>query len=230
MTSRKRKWKILSRRAMGRIEAGQSITDVALFLRRSSFCVINFTLMETIANHTTQLSKITWVVPKEYNPREDRYIAIVAKRNRRATSTRVPSMVTASIDKAISAASVRRRLHMNGLYAQPDDKRIRIWRKQGTRNQTPKHQRTSPHSGGSIMLSAGISLGYRTHLHIFKRGSVTGLCPVSRLSPRTHCEQQQLASTFVLMDDNARPHRADIVDDYLKSERIAHMARASIFA
>ncbi|GFU84508.1 transposable element Tc1 transposase [Trichonephila clavipes] len=40
------------------------------------------------------------------------------KRNRRATSTRVPSMVTASIGKAISAATVRRRLHMNGLYAQ----------------------------------------------------------------------------------------------------------------
>ncbi|GFT62649.1 transposable element Tcb2 transposase [Trichonephila clavipes] len=26
------------------------------------------------------------------------------------------------------------------------------------------------------------------------------------------------------MDDNARPHRVDIVDDYLKSEGIAHMA------
>ncbi|GFV32312.1 transposable element Tcb1 transposase [Trichonephila clavipes] len=30
--------------------------------------------------------------------------------------------------------------------------------------------------------------------------------------------------TFVLMDDNARPHRADIVDDYLESEGIARMA------
>ncbi|GFT13079.1 HTH_Tnp_Tc3_2 domain-containing protein [Trichonephila clavipes] len=98
-----------------------------------------------------------------------------AKRNRRATSTRVQSMVTASIVKAISAATVCRKLHMNGLYArvsrvcvplavqsrgarlkwcrkhgnwtvsdwgnvifpdesrfalEPDDKRIRIWRKQ----------------------------------------------------------------------------------------------------
>ncbi|GFX88911.1 transposable element Tcb1 transposase [Trichonephila clavipes] len=30
--------------------------------------------------------------------------------------------------------------------------------------------------------------------------------------------------TFVLMDDNARPHRANIVDDYLESEGIARMA------
>ncbi|GFU25874.1 HTH_Tnp_Tc3_2 domain-containing protein [Trichonephila clavipes] len=40
------------------------------------------------------------------------------KRNRKATSTRVTSMVTASIDKAISAVTVRRILHMNVLYAQ----------------------------------------------------------------------------------------------------------------
>ncbi|GFX39875.1 transposable element Tc1 transposase [Trichonephila clavipes] len=39
------------------------------------------------------------------------------KRSRRETSTRVTSMATASIGKAISAATVRRRLHMNGLYA-----------------------------------------------------------------------------------------------------------------
>ncbi|GFV43932.1 transposable element Tcb1 transposase, partial [Trichonephila clavipes] len=30
--------------------------------------------------------------------------------------------------------------------------------------------------------------------------------------------------TFVLMEDNARPHRADIVDEYLESEEIARMA------
>ncbi|GFV12025.1 hypothetical protein TNCV_669561 [Trichonephila clavipes] len=40
-----------------------------------------------------------------------------AKRNRRVTFTRVTSIVTASFGNAISAATVRRRLHMNGLYA-----------------------------------------------------------------------------------------------------------------
>ncbi|GFT05607.1 transposable element Tc1 transposase [Trichonephila clavipes] len=46
-----------------------------------------------------------------------KYANMLAKRNRRATFTRVPSMVTASIGKAISAVTVRRRLHMNGLYS-----------------------------------------------------------------------------------------------------------------
>ena len=38
-----------------------------------------------------------------------------AEQNRRVTSTRVSSMVTESIVKAIPAATERQRLHMNGL-------------------------------------------------------------------------------------------------------------------
>ncbi|GFX83120.1 HTH_Tnp_Tc3_2 domain-containing protein [Trichonephila clavipes] len=67
--------------------------------------------METIPNHTDSCT----------NAR--RYIAIVAKRNHRATSTRVTSMVTASIGKAISAATVRQRVHINGLYVRVP----RVW-------------------------------------------------------------------------------------------------------
>ncbi|GFW47391.1 HTH_Tnp_Tc3_2 domain-containing protein [Trichonephila clavipes] len=73
--------------------------------------------METIPNHTDSCPKARRRTPKVTTPTEDRCIAIAAKRNRTATSTRVTSMVTASIGKAISAATVRRRLHMNGLYA-----------------------------------------------------------------------------------------------------------------
>ncbi|GFT62651.1 transposable element Tcb1 transposase [Trichonephila clavipes] len=58
---------------------------------------------------------------------------------------------------------------------EPDNKRIRIWRKQGTRIQPQNITEHHAFRGGSIMLSAGISLGYRTHLHIFKRGSVTAV-------------------------------------------------------
>ncbi|GFY30369.1 transposable element Tcb1 transposase [Trichonephila clavipes] len=114
-------------------------------------------------------------------------------------------MVTASIGKAISAATVRRRLHMNELYArvpricvplsvrsrgarlkwcrehgnwtvsdwgnvmytneskfalEPVDKCIRIWRKQGTRNQPQIISEHHAFRGGSIMAWAEISLGY----------------------------------------------------------------------
>ncbi|GFV58970.1 transposable element Tcb2 transposase [Trichonephila clavipes] len=101
-------------RAVGRIETGQSITDVALF----------FGIHHSVISRFWKQFQTTQIVvrrPVGGRPRittlaEGRYIAIVAKWNRRVTSTRVTSMVTAFIGKAISADTVRRRLHMNGLY------------------------------------------------------------------------------------------------------------------
>ncbi|GFX37972.1 histone-lysine N-methyltransferase SETMAR [Trichonephila clavipes] len=75
------------------------------------------------------------------------------------------------------------------------------------------------------MVWAGISLGYRTDLHIFKRGSVTAARYQDEvLEPIVRLYAAAVGPTFVLMDDNARPHRADIIDDYLESEEIARMA------
>ncbi|GFW50697.1 HTH_Tnp_Tc3_2 domain-containing protein [Trichonephila clavipes] len=115
MTSRKRMEDSERWRAVGRIEAGQLITDVALFFG-VHHSVISC-LSKEFQTTQTVVRRPVGGHPEVTTPEEDRYIAIVAKRNHRATSTRVTSMVTTSIGKAISAATVRRRLHMNGLYA-----------------------------------------------------------------------------------------------------------------
>ncbi|GFW82258.1 transposable element Tcb1 transposase [Trichonephila clavipes] len=119
---------------------------------------------------------------------------------------------------------------------EPDDKSIRIWRKQKIRNQPQNITEHHAFLGGSIMVyrtpPGGTShslrntaLGYRTDLHIFKRGSVTAVRYQDEvLEPIVRLYAAAVDSTFVLMDDNARPHRADIVDDYLESEGIARMA------
>ncbi|GFV06634.1 transposable element Tcb1 transposase [Trichonephila clavipes] len=204
------------RRAVGRIEAGQSITHVALF----------FGVHHSVISRLWKQFQTTQIVvrrpvggsPRITTPAEDRYIAIVAKRNHRANSTRVTSMVIASISKAISAATVHRRLLMKEMYVrvfrvcvplsvqsrgarlkwcrehgnwtgsdwgnavftdesrfslEPDDKRIKIWRKQITCNPPQNISEHHAFRGGSIMVWAKISIGYRTDLHIFKRGSVT---------------------------------------------------------
>ncbi|GFU90855.1 transposable element Tcb1 transposase [Trichonephila clavipes] len=224
-------------RAVGRIEAGQSITDVALFFGIHHSVISRlwkqFQTTQTIVRRPLgNRSRVT-------TPAENRYIAIVAKRNRRETSTSLTFIVTASISKAITAATVRRRLHMNELYArvprvcvppsvksrgarlkccreygnwtvsnwgnvmftdesrfalEPDDKRIRIWR-------------------------------YRTDLHIFKWGSVRAVRYRDEvLEPIVRLYAAAVGPTFVLMDNNARPHRADIVDNYLENEGITRMA------
>ena len=78
------------------------------FLRLSTFCILK--LMDTIPNHTDSCLKAR-------SRSEDRYIAILGKRTRRAASPGMTSMLTASNDKAIFTAAVRRRLHISGLYA-----------------------------------------------------------------------------------------------------------------
>ncbi|GFX88912.1 transposable element Tcb2 transposase [Trichonephila clavipes] len=115
MTSRKRMEDSERLLAAGRIEAGQSITDVALFFGVHHSVISR--LWKQFQTTQTVVRRPVGNRPRITTPMEDRYVAIVAKRSRRVTSTRVTSMVAASICKAISAATVRRRLHMNGLYA-----------------------------------------------------------------------------------------------------------------
>ncbi|GFU47955.1 transposable element Tcb1 transposase [Trichonephila clavipes] len=71
------------------------------------------------------------------------------------------------------------------------------------------------------MVWVRISLGYRTDLRIFKRGSVTAIRYRDEvLEPIVTLYAAAVDPAFVLMDDNVGPHRADIVDDYLEREAI----------
>ena len=91
----------------------QSITDIALF-----FGVHHSVISPSCKQFQTTQSVVQRPqagCPRVKTPADDRYIAILAKWNRGATSTCVTPMVTASIIKAIYAATVRRRLHMSGL-------------------------------------------------------------------------------------------------------------------
>lgn len=254
-------------RAVGRIEAGQSIKDVALF-----FGVDHSVISRLWTQFQTSQTVVRRPVPgrpRVTAPSEDRYIALVAKRNRRATSTTVTSMVSAALGKTISASTVRRRLHKKGLYAriprvcvpltvqsrgarlkwcrqhvnwtvsdwcnvlftdesrfalESDDKRVRVWRERGTRNQDKSIIEHHAFRGGSVMVWAGISMGYRTELHIFKGGPVTSARYRDEvLDPIVRLYAAAVGPDFLLMDDNARPHRANIVDEYLESEGISRL-------
>ncbi|GFU42770.1 transposable element Tcb1 transposase [Trichonephila clavipes] len=62
-------------------------------------------------------------------------------------------------------------------------------------------------------------------MHIFKRDAVTAIQYRDEvLEPIVRLYAAAVGPTSVLMDDNARPLRADIVNDYLESEGLAHMA------
>ncbi|GFV62391.1 transposable element Tc3 transposase [Trichonephila clavipes] len=78
--------------------------------------------------------------------------------------------------------------------------------------------------GGGILVWALISLGGHTDLHVFHGGTVTGLrYRDETLDPYVRPYAAAIGNDFILMDDNARPHRARIVQEYLEDHGLERM-------
>ncbi|GFX18573.1 transposable element Tcb1 transposase [Trichonephila clavipes] len=195
MTSRKRMEDSERWRAVGRIEAGQSITDVVLF----------FGVHHSVISRLWKQFQTTHSCPKARRWSLKGYIP----RGR-------------SIYCYCSQSESQSDLHTCDIYGYSVHW---IWRKQGTRNQSQNITEHHAFRGGSVMVLAGFTLGYRTDLHIFKRGSVTAVQYRDEvLEPIVRLHAAAVGPIFILMDDNTCPHRAVIVDDYLESEGIARTA------
>ncbi|GFW18131.1 DDE_3 domain-containing protein [Trichonephila clavipes] len=63
-----------------------------------------------------------------------------------------------------------------------------------------------------------------TPLHVFERGSAAGVRYRDEvLEPYIWLFRSAFGPDFLLMDDNARPHKALLVHEFLESEDIRHM-------
>ncbi|GBM33737.1 hypothetical protein AVEN_47042-1 [Araneus ventricosus] len=64
----------------------------------------------------------------------------------------------------------------------------------------------------------------RTPLHVFEKGTVTGVRYRDEiLESYVRLFRSAVGPEFILMDDNARPHRALLVDEFLQSKDIRRM-------
>ncbi|GFW46788.1 transposable element Tcb2 transposase [Trichonephila clavipes] len=105
-----------------------------------------------------------------------------------------------------------------------DSGRLLIWREQRTRYHQSNTVERHSYRGGGILVWAGISLGGHTDLHVFHGGTVTGLRYRDEiLDPYVHPYAAAIGNGFILMDDNARPHRARIVEEYLEDHGLERM-------
>ncbi|GFT95794.1 transposable element Tc3 transposase [Trichonephila clavipes] len=105
-----------------------------------------------------------------------------------------------------------------------DSGRLLIWREQRTRYHQSNTVERHSYRGGGILLWAGISLGGHTDLHVFHGGTVTGLRYRDEiLDPYVRPYAAAIGNDFILMDDNARPHQARIVEEYLEDHGLERM-------
>ncbi|GBN05440.1 Transposable element Tc3 transposase [Araneus ventricosus] len=106
---------------------------------------------------------------------------------------------------------------------QSDSRRTFIWRAPGTRYHQENTIERPRYGGAGWFVWGGIILGFRTDLHV---QSVTMTGHIYRdviLEQHVRLFRGAMGAEFLFMDDNARPHRANIADECLQSEDITRM-------
>ncbi|GFV93764.1 transposable element Tcb2 transposase [Trichonephila clavipes] len=106
----------------------------------------------------------------------------------------------------------------------PDNRRIFIWRDHGSRN-NPAFVHESVRFGGvGVLVYGGISIDGRTDLYIIRDGHLTARQYRDEiLRPIVVPYAAAIGDDFILMDDNCRPHRSNLVEDFLFEEGIVQM-------
>ncbi|GFW69731.1 transposable element Tcb2 transposase [Trichonephila clavipes] len=106
----------------------------------------------------------------------------------------------------------------------PDNRFIFIWRDRGSRNNPAFVHASVRFGGGGVLVYGGISIDGRTDVYIIRDGPLTARRYRDEIL--RHIVVPYAAATgddFILMDDNCRPHRANLVEDFLFEERTVRM-------
>ncbi|GFU64296.1 transposable element Tcb2 transposase [Trichonephila clavipes] len=119
----------------------------------------------------------------------------------------------------VSTQTVRNRLLGIGLYA-----RRPILEDRGSRNNLASVHESLRFGSGEVLVYGGISIDGRTYLYIIQDGPLTALRYRDEiLRPIVVPYAAAIGDAFILMDDNCRSHRANLVDDFLFEEGIVRM-------
>ncbi|GFV57427.1 transposable element Tc3 transposase [Trichonephila clavipes] len=222
MSQRRRLPNSLRWRAVGWMEMGYSQADVARRLNVSRSVV-----QRIWDQYQSEDSVSRRPVPgrqRAATPAEDRFLAFFGTKEKNhycaaARSRPLPSIRKKDLRYYGAKSSSQCRFKMES-----DSGRLLIWREQRTRYHQSNTVERHSYRGGGILVWAGISLGGHTDLHVFHGGTVTGLRYRDEiLDPYVRPYAAAIGNDFILMDDNARPHRAGIVEDYLEDHGLERM-------
>ncbi|GFX43683.1 transposable element Tcb1 transposase [Trichonephila clavipes] len=174
--------------------------------------------------------------PPVTTPNEDRYLAFTAKRNRRSTASDLSRQLSSATGTTVSRQIEYRRLGHIGLYARRPVTCVPLTATHCLLRLTwsREHALRIPQKWSCVMFPdessvavwlvwGGIILGSRTDLHV-QRVTITGhIYRDVILEQHVRLFRMAMGAEFLFMDDNARSHRANIVDECLQSEDITRI-------
>lgn len=266
MTQRTHVDDVLRGRIIGRLECGRTQMAVSEELGIAQSVISR--LWQRFQEDGNVSRRYSTGRPLVTTPRDDRYLAITAKRSRRSTASDLSRQLSSATGTTVSRQTVYRRLGQHGLYArrpvrcvpltathcrrrlawcrehviwtpaqwacvmfsdesrfslQSDSRRTFIWRTPGSRYHQENIIEHHRYGGAGLLVWGGIILGSRTDLHV-QIGTMTGqIYRDSILEQHVRLFRGAMGAEFVFMDDNARPHRANIVNECLQSEDITRL-------
>ena len=105
-----------------------------------------------------------------------------------------------------------------------DSNRARVTRRSGERYNPSLVLPVYPFGRGSITVWGGITSDTRTELVVLRNETMTAQTYLNRvLAPIVRPMAEAIGPEFVLVDDNARPHRARVVNEFLQNQEIRRL-------
>ncbi|GFV35737.1 transposable element Tcb2 transposase [Trichonephila clavipes] len=216
-------------RVVGRLEGGQTQAEIAQAIGVSQNVISRIwnRFLETgSAGRRPEQGR-----RRATTPNEDRYLVLTARRHRNMNATLLQQHLRSATGTTVSTQIVRNRLHGVGLYARrsmvcirPTSRHRRDrrewatehvnWRRNGpgSRNNPAFVHESVRFSGGVLLVYGGISIDGRADLYIIRDGPLTARRYRDEiLRPIVVPYAAAIGDDFILMDDNCRPHRANLV-------------------
>ncbi|GFV45170.1 transposable element Tcb1 transposase [Trichonephila clavipes] len=151
---------------------------------------------------------------RETTPNEDFYLMLTARRHRNMNATHLQKHLRSATGTTVSTQTVRNRLHGVGLYAHRPMVCVRLTsrHRRDRREWATEHVNWRRNEWSNVLFS-DVS---RFSVHPDNRR-------IFIWRDRGIPYAAAIEDDFILMDDNCRPHRANLVEDFLFEEGIVRM-------
>ncbi|GFU53163.1 transposable element Tcb1 transposase [Trichonephila clavipes] len=214
MAQRKHLDGFLRGRNIGRLECGRTQLEVSEELGIAQSVISR--LWQRFQDDSNVSRCCSTGHPRVTKPNEDRYTYIFGsycqKKQMEHSISPVSSALFSYRDDSFKADRLVCNLILAGL-----------WRAPGTRYHQENTIERHCYGGAGCLVWGEIILGSRTDLHVLRVTMTGHIYRDVILEQHIRLFRGAMGAEFLFIDDNARPHRANIVDECLQSEDITRM-------